>query len=594
VKIPARFRIRLLSVVALLALAAPAVLVLAVVNSGQGLAEQGGGEVVIRGDGAAEFRTDPEHPVAACAFEFRIEPRPTASGPFVCTYSDDAIALGIPFVSVHGTVTAFASESETEATLSGTATLGLPDGSSLEDVAFEADTVEGGVDAGQLTISIPGMFDGEAGDTSVGDGDYEQWPQTLTAGDISVDIPSPSPSPSASSSSSESPSPTPSASSSATPSPTPTATGTPSPTPTATVTPSPLPTPTFSYSPYPLPSATVYPTPPPTGSIYVPTDTGVHSTARLMSILGSLEISGTPSLADVLSVVGPFPVAGLSWWQDDWHAYRCCPYPHLHQGLDMFAATGTPVVAAANGFISQKVVNSISGLGLEITAPDGVQYFYAHLSAFAVGIELGTTVTTGEIIGYVGNTGNAAETSPHLHFEVQPNGIPVPPIPYVDGWLALAEQKATGLFLQRTGRATLQVTDLSRWQALVAALSSQGQPTGAAGELGQDPQTKPAVVRRKPPAADPGPPAGAMILVTSAMLLALLAVPGLSGRRRRPARAKGSVRAAAARTNGHGGHPNGRPAPVRPSATRRAVLPATSYASRATGTPSPSTGRPST
>jgi murein DD-endopeptidase MepM/ murein hydrolase activator NlpD len=581
-------------VVALLVLAAPAVLVLAVVNSGRGLAEQGGGEVVIRGNGAAEFRTDPEHPVAACTFEFRIEPRPAASGPFECAYSDDAIALGIPFVSVHGTVTAFASESETEATLSGTATLGLPDGGSLEDVAFEADTVEGGVDAGQLTISIPDLFDGEPGDTSVGDGDYEQWPQTLTEGDISVDVPSPSPSPSASSSSSESPSPTPSSSSSATPSPTPTAT--PSPTPTVTVTPSPLPTPTFTYSPYPIPSATAFATPPPTGPIYVPSDTGVHSTARLMSILASLDISGTPALGDILSVVGPFPVAGLSWWQDDWHAYRCCPYPHLHQGLDMFAAAGTPVVAAANGFISQKVVNSISGLGLEITAPDGVQYFYAHLSAFAVGIELGTTVTIGEIIGYVGNTGNAAETSPHLHFEVQPNGIPVPPMPFVDAWLALAEQKATGLYQQRTGRATLQVTDLARWQALVAALSSQGPPAGAAGELGQDPQTKPAVVvRRTTPAADPGPPAGTMILVTSAMLLALLAVPGLSGRRRRPVRAKGSTRAtAAARTNGHGGGSNGRPASIRPSATPRPVLPATSYASRATGTPSPSAGRPST
>jgi murein DD-endopeptidase MepM/ murein hydrolase activator NlpD len=594
VRIPARVRIRLLSVVALVLLAAPALLVLAVVNSSAGLAEPSGGEVLIRGDGAAEFRVDPENPVAACTFAFRVEPHPVGAGPFECTYSDAAVALGIPFVSVHGTVTTFTSESETEATLSGTATLELPDESMLEDVPFDADTVEGGVDAGQLTITIPGMFDGEPGDASPGDGGYQQWPQTLTEGEISVDVPTPSPSlsesPSPSASSSQSPSPSPSTSE--TPSPTPSTTVTPSPTPTVTITPSPLPTPT--YSPYPIPSATAYPTPPPTGPIDVPTDTGIHSTARLMSILAALTTNGKPALNDILSVVGPFPVAGLSWWQDDWHAYRCCPYPHLHQGLDMFAATGTPVVAAANGFISQKVVNSISGLGLEITAPTAVQYFYAHLSAFATGIDVGTTVTMGQIIGYVGNTGNAAETSPHLHFEVQPNGIPVPPMPYVDEWVALAEQKATSLYQSRTGRATLQVTDLGRWLALIAALSAEGSPGGAAGELGQDPQTRPVAAAgptAATPLSEPGPPAGTMIVVTSAMLLALLVAPAIS-RKGRARRARPATRLSRAATVGNGG-PNGHARPLRRTATRP-VLPATSYASRATGTPSPSAGYPST
>src|SRR5439155_1073663 len=190
--------------------------------------------------------------------------------------------------------------------------------------------------------------------------------------------------------------------------------------------------------------------------------TGANITARLMALLAALSSNGMPQPSDVLSVVGPFPVAGLASWMDDWHAYRCCPYPQLHEGLDMFASTGTPVVAAADGYVSQRVVNSISGLGVEITDATNTQYFYAHLSRFAPGLEVGMRVSVGDVIGYVGNTGDAIGTSPHLHFEVQPNGVPVPPKPFVDSWLILAEQKAEAMIAARTGQAVLNPADLDR------------------------------------------------------------------------------------------------------------------------------------
>jgi hypothetical protein len=160
------------------------------------------------------------------------------------------------------------------------------------------------------------------------------------------------------------------------------------------------------------------------------------------------------SLEDaLLKVVGPFPVAGLAWWGEDWHAPRCCPYPHLHQGLDIFAPAGTPLVAAADGYISQKVNSpSASGLGLEITDGRNIQYFYAHLSAFEPGIEVGTEVRIGQVIGYVGDTGNARGTIPHLHFERQPDGVPAPPKPWVDRWLKIAERKALRLVQKVTGK----------------------------------------------------------------------------------------------------------------------------------------------
>lgn len=144
----------------------------------------------------------------------------------------------------------------------------------------------------------------------------------------------------------------------------------------------------------------------------------------------------------MLALGGPFPVAGPSSWSNDWNARRCEPYPHLHKGIDIFAASGTPLVAAAPGRVTQIVSAAISGLSVEITDADGIQYYYAHLSGFAPGLKVGEDVEMGDVLGYVGATGNARGTSPHLHLEVQPGGVPVPPKPYVDRWLQVSERRA--------------------------------------------------------------------------------------------------------------------------------------------------------
>ncbi len=73
---------------------------------------------------------------------------------------------------------------------------------------------------------------------------------------------------------------------------------------------------------------------------------------------------------------------------------------------------------------------SLSGNGLRVTMPNGTYFTYLHLSAFAPGMELGVPVKAGQLIGYVGMTGNAA--GPHLHFEVHPAaGGAVNPYPLV-------------------------------------------------------------------------------------------------------------------------------------------------------------------
>ncbi len=150
-------------------------------------------------------------------------------------------------------------------------------------------------------------------------------------------------------------------------------------------------------------------------------------------------------MTSFLRVAGPFPVAGPAWWTNDWHVRRCEPYPHLHAGLDIFADAGTPVVATADGRVSQNTNHAIAGLSVEIVDEHGMQYFYAHLSRIAQGVSVGARVEVGDVLGFVGDTGNARGGLPHLHLEIQPGGVPVPPKPYVDRWLVIAERRARRL-----------------------------------------------------------------------------------------------------------------------------------------------------
>lgn len=168
---------------------------------------------------------------------------------------------------------------------------------------------------------------------------------------------------------------------------------------------------------------------------------GANSTAELTAILSKLRSRGVSMSRAFHRVAGPFPVAGPARWADDWLAPRCDPYPHRHKGVDIFAPAGTPLVAAADGRVSLKAVRSVGGLSVEITARDGVEYYYAHLSSFARRLRVGRRVWTGDVVGYVGDTGNARGT-PHLHFEIQPGGAAVPPKPDVDRWLERAERRA--------------------------------------------------------------------------------------------------------------------------------------------------------
>lgn len=119
-----------------------------------------------------------------------------------------------------------------------------------------------------------------------------------------------------------------------------------------------------------------------------------------------------------------FPVAGPHAYSNDWGEPR--EGGRRHQGNDIFALRGTPVVAVVSGSVRAHYSGN-AGKMLYLYGSDGNSYEYMHLDGFAVSQG---EVAAGQVIGYVGSTGNARGGSPHLHFEIHPGGGgPINPYP---------------------------------------------------------------------------------------------------------------------------------------------------------------------
>lgn len=137
--------------------------------------------------------------------------------------------------------------------------------------------------------------------------------------------------------------------------------------------------------------------------------------------------SGAPSTGQI------FPVAGANRFSDDWLAPR--GGGRVHQGIDIFASNGTPLVAVADGTLFRVGYNGLGGWRLWLRDASGTTYYYAHLSSFSGAAREGASVAKGTVLGFVGTSGDARGTSPHLHFEIHPGGGgPVRPFPIIVGW----------------------------------------------------------------------------------------------------------------------------------------------------------------
>jgi murein DD-endopeptidase MepM/ murein hydrolase activator NlpD len=166
---------------------------------------------------------------------------------------------------------------------------------------------------------------------------------------------------------------------------------TPAASPAGTPTPSPLSTPTATPAPAPAPAPSS------------PADA-----------LPAAAIATAPAITGLL-----LPVAGIAPRQltdtfgDDRQGTR------RHEALDIMAARGTPVLAASDGKVAKLFTSVRGGLTIYEFDPAGTYcYYYAHLDRYAPGLAEGQLLKRGDVIGYVGSTGDASPEAPHLHFAI--------------------------------------------------------------------------------------------------------------------------------------------------------------------------------
>jgi len=155
-----------------------------------------------------------------------------------------------------------------------------------------------------------------------------------------------------------------------------------------------------------------------------------------------------------------FPVYGPSSFGDSFKAPRGDVSGGWHHGDDIFAPLGAPILACASGVVFSVGWNPIGGNRLWLRDGQGNLFYYAHLSAFTPLAVNGNKVNAGDVLGFVGNTGDAQGTPYHLHFEIHPvsllylgyDGV-VNPTSYLLAWQHLRDVAFAGGAAWAPGRS---------------------------------------------------------------------------------------------------------------------------------------------
>jgi murein DD-endopeptidase MepM/ murein hydrolase activator NlpD len=160
-----------------------------------------------------------------------------------------------------------------------------------------------------------------------------------------------------------------------------------------------------------------------------------------------------PSITPPLKTPGGyvFPVYGPSSFTDTFGAPRGDVSGGWHHGDDIFAPLGAPILAVATGTVFSVGWNEVGGNRLWLRDGQGNEFYYAHLSAYTPLAFNGNHVNGGDVLGFVGNTGDAQGTPFHLHFEVHPLGLlglgydgAVDPTTYLNAWKHLQDVSFAG------------------------------------------------------------------------------------------------------------------------------------------------------
>ena len=153
-------------------------------------------------------------------------------------------------------------------------------------------------------------------------------------------------------------------------------------------------------------------------------------------------MSGAPLTSHPRLTAGPyvFPVYGANSYGDTYGAFRSDE--NFHHGDDIFGSPGQPLLAVSDGTLFGVGWNRTGGFRLWLQDAQGNEFYYAHLSAYSLLAVNGAHVKAGQIVGLMGQTGDAEGTPTHLHFEIHPVSLlhlgydgAVDPTAYLDGWV---------------------------------------------------------------------------------------------------------------------------------------------------------------
>jgi len=234
--------------------------------------------------------------------------------------------------------------------------------------------------------------------------------------------------------------------------------------------------------------------PAPVGGIRVPAEaqriigsvvrTRANNNGALLDSLARLQALGLSEAESFRVGLGRFPIAGPANYSHDWLFPRYGPGFRFHLGTDVFAAHGTPVRAPVDGVV-RSANNSLGGLSVKVVMPDATYFYLAHLSGLVDGFVDGMPVRTGDIVGYVGNSGNARSTPPHVHVGIYPlGGAPVDPKPILDGFIAEAQGRVPAITAAyEASRPAPTATTGAEAEVLPAVPAPDLRPTLATGLL---------------------------------------------------------------------------------------------------------------
>lgn len=165
------------------------------------------------------------------------------------------------------------------------------------------------------------------------------------------------------------------------------------------------------------PTTTVPPTTTTTSTTTTTTTTTVPSTSTTSTTTAPSTTTTLPPESGDGSIC---PVQGPHHFRDTWGAPRSGG--RTHQGVDMMADRGTPLVAIEAGTVGRLGDGGLGGITVWLLGDTGTHYYYAHLDTWAPGLAQGQRIDAGGSLGTVGSTGNAPDAWPHLHFEIHPDG----------------------------------------------------------------------------------------------------------------------------------------------------------------------------